>query len=53
VGTSRSAFVGLLCSVLGTTLFFILGNPWGIDNIYVAAIIPGLVMVADRLFAKR
>ncbi len=52
VGTSKSAFVGLICSVLGTTLFFVLGNPWGIDNIYVAAIIPGLVMVADRLFLK-
>lgn len=52
VGTSRGALVGLICSVIGTTLFFIMGNPWGIDNIYVAAIIPGLVMIAERLFAK-
>ncbi len=52
VGKRKGALVGLICSVIGTTLFFILGNPWGIDNIYVAAIIPGLVMIAEHLFAR-
>lgn len=53
VGSNRSALVGLICSVVGTTLFFVLGNPWGIDNIYVAAIIPGLVMAADHFLFGR
>ncbi|MDP2859098.1 MAG: sodium:solute symporter family protein [Bacillota bacterium] len=53
VGTSRGALLGLIGGVAGTTLFFVLGNPWGIDNIYVAAIIPAVVMAAEYLFGRR
>ncbi|MDR3592026.1 MAG: sodium:solute symporter family protein [Negativicutes bacterium] len=54
IGSNRSATFGLLCSVAGTTIWFVLGNPWGIDNIYVAAVIPALIMVADRfIYGKR
>ena len=52
IGTKKSATVGLLLSVAGTTIWFILGNPYGIDNIYIAAAIPALVMVIDRLLFK-
>ena len=53
VGSSRSATVGLLCSVVATTVWFSLRNPWGIDNIYIAATIPALVMALDYLFFKK
>ena len=53
LGTNRSAVAALICSVVGTTVFFILDNPWGIDNIYVAAVVPVLVMFAYHFFGKR
>ena len=53
IGSKKSATVGLLLSVAGTTIWFILGNPYGIDNIYIAAAIPALVMVIDRLLCKK
>ncbi len=53
IGRGRAATLGLLVSVVATTAWFALGNPWGIDNIYVAAIVPASFMVADRvLFGK-
>jgi SSS family solute:Na+ symporter len=53
VGTAASATLGLLLSVAGTTLWFVLGNPWGVDNICVAAAIPALVMLGDRILIPR
>lgn len=52
IGSNRSATIGLLCSVVGTTVWFVLGNPWGIDNIYVAAVIPAVIMLADRFVSR-
>jgi len=52
LGTNRSAVAALVLSVIGATVFFILDNPWGIDNIYVAVVVPVLVMLACHLFEK-
>ncbi len=49
VGGSTSAVVGLLCAFVGTTAWFIAGDPWGIDNIYIALAIPTVSMIVDRL----
>jgi len=49
-GSSRGAVAGLICAFVGTTAWFIAGDPWGIDNIYIAAVIPGAAMVIDRAF---
>jgi SSS family solute:Na+ symporter len=49
-GSSRGAVAGLICAFVGTTAWFIAGDPWGIDNIYIAAVIPGAAMLIDRLF---
>jgi len=38
---------------VATTVWFSLRNPWGIDNIYIAATIPALVMALDYLFFKK
>ena len=48
-GSSRGAVAGLICAFVGTTAWFIAGDPWGIDNIYIAAVIPGAAMLIDRV----
>ena len=47
--SGRGAFWGLLLATLGATGWFLAGNPLGIDNIYVAAAIPLLVMGVDHM----
>jgi hypothetical protein len=37
---------------MGATIWFIAGDPWGINNIYVGAAIPAIVMVGDWLIRK-
>ncbi len=49
----KTSMAFLVYTVVGMTAFFVLGNPRGIDDNYVATIIPAQVMAADRLFAKR
>ena len=38
-----------MLSTLGTTVWFLMGNPFGIDNIYVAAVVPLIIMLIDHL----
>ena len=52
IGSSKAAVTGLICAFIGTTIWFIAGDPWGIDNIYVGAAIPAIVMVGDWLIRK-
>jgi len=40
---SRGAVIGLVSAVIGTTTWFLLGDPFGIDNMYVALVIPAMV----------
>lgn len=49
--TSRGATLGLAGSAVVTTAWYLLDNPYGIDNIYVALVVPILVMAVERLFA--
>ncbi|CAA2158527.1 Sodium/glucose cotransporter [Methylobacterium brachiatum] len=44
-----AAVVGLLGSVVATSTWFALGNPFGIDNVYVAIATPALCLLAGRL----
>lgn len=54
-GTSRGATLGLIASTITTTVWYVLGDPYGIDDIYVALVTPAIVMALDwmavRLFA--
>lgn len=50
--SSKGAFWGLLLSTVAATVWFLLGNPYGIDNIYIAAIVPMLVMAIDHVLNK-
>ncbi|HQP19902.1 MAG TPA: sodium:solute symporter family protein, partial [Phenylobacterium sp.] len=44
LGTPRSAVTALVASGVATTAWYLLGNPFDIDNMYVAAVTPALVL---------
>jgi SSS family solute:Na+ symporter len=44
--------VALVLSLIGTISWMILGNPYGIDNIYVAIFIPAAVILFDYAVNK-
>lgn len=52
-GSKKGAVVALICSVVLITVWMALGNPWDIDNIYIAAVTPPLVMGIDHVFFKK
>ncbi|CAH2798186.1 MAG: Na+/solute symporter [uncultured Paraburkholderia sp.] len=45
----RGAIWGLVLATLATTVWYLLGNPFGIDNMYIALITPAIVLVFGRL----
>ncbi|MDR3412191.1 MAG: sodium:solute symporter family protein [Formivibrio sp.] len=47
---NRGAIIGLLGSVVGTTVWYLLDNPYGIDNMYIALAIPAVVVFIEKLF---
>jgi SSS family solute:Na+ symporter len=53
LGSPRTAVASLVLSGLATTAWYLLDNPFGIDNMYVAAIVPAVVLAADRLLPGR
>jgi SSS family solute:Na+ symporter len=52
-GSNRGATLGLLTAAVATTIWYLLGDPYGIDNIYISLITPPLVMVIDWAAARR
>lgn len=47
--SSLGATLGLLAAAVATSVWYILGNPYGIDNMYVAAVTPIVVMLVERM----
>lgn len=47
--SGKAAIIGLLGACVGASIWFFMGNPYKIDNIYVALVIPIVVMVVDHL----
>ena len=47
--STRGANIGLIVSAVGTAVWYILDNPFGIDNIYIALIIPAVVMFFEKV----
>ena len=45
----RAAIWGLAIATLATTAWYLLGNPFGIDNMYVALVTPAVVLVLSKL----
>jgi SSS family solute:Na+ symporter len=52
-GSDAGATFALVAAMVVTTAWYLMGNPWGIDNMYVALATPALVMVGERLFFQR
>ena len=50
--SGRGATLGLLAAAVSTSVWYLLGNPYGIDNMYVAAVTPLLVMAIERAVAS-
>lgn len=49
-GTRQGALVSVALSLVATILWFIAGNPFGIDNAYVAVAIPMIAMATSHMF---
>lgn len=47
-GGSRGALFGLLGAAIATTAWYLMGNPYGIDNMYIALVTPALVILIER-----
>ena len=47
--SNRGATAGLLLSAIATSAWYLLNNPFGIDNMYIAALAPLLVLVIERV----
>ena len=51
-GSNRGASCGLLGATVTTTVWYLLGNPYGIDNMYIALVTPAIVILAERVFGR-
>jgi SSS family solute:Na+ symporter len=49
-GTKLGAFLSIIMSLVATIAWFMMGNPFGIDNAYVALAVPLVVMGLSHLF---
>jgi SSS family solute:Na+ symporter len=47
--SNRGATCALLGAAVTTSVWYAMGNPYGIDNIYIAIVTPIIIMVIDRL----
>ncbi|MGV6477390.1 sodium:solute symporter family protein, partial [Azotobacter vinelandii] len=51
-GTATGAFLSIIASLFATLGWYLAGNPWGIDNAYIALLTPVLVMTLSHLFRR-
>jgi len=47
--SKRGAIAGMILATVATTIWYLLGNPFGIDNMYVALLTPAVVIVLEKL----
>ena len=52
MSSKKGGFVALVGSLIVTIAWMIMGNPFGIDNIYVAVVVPTVVILADYAIRK-
>lgn len=52
-GTPRGAFVSIFASLVTTLGWFLLGDPFGVDNAYIAVLTPLVVMTVSHLTKRR
>jgi len=51
-GSNRGATLGLIGATATTTVWYLLGDPYGIDNIYIALATPAVVMLLDTVINR-
>jgi len=51
-GTKRGAFLSILASLVATIVWFMMGNPYGIDNAYIALLVPLVVMGVSEIVKR-
>lgn len=51
-GSSAGALFSIIVSMVATIAWFLMGNPFGIDNAYVALVLPLMVMGMSSLFER-
>jgi SSS family solute:Na+ symporter len=51
-GTKGGALFSIIGSMVATIAWFLMGNPFGIDNAYVALVLPLIVMGASSVVAR-
>jgi solute:Na+ symporter, SSS family len=51
-GTRTGALLSILCSLVATIAWFVMGNPFGIDNAYVALVVPLVIMGLSSLVER-
>jgi SSS family solute:Na+ symporter len=52
-GTKGGALISILASLVATIAWFLMDNPFGIDNAYVALLIPLVVMGTSSLLKTK
>jgi solute:Na+ symporter, SSS family len=52
LGTKGGALISIVGSMVATIAWFVMGNPFGIDNAYVALALPVIVMAASSLLVR-
>ncbi|PMS33334.1 SSS family solute:Na+ symporter [Trinickia symbiotica] len=50
--SNRGVISALVVATIATTVWYLLGNPLGIDNMYVALVTPAIVMLVERLLFR-
>ena len=51
--SNRGATLALLGAALTTTAWYIAGDPYGIDNMYIALFTPPVIVFVEKLFHWR
>lgn len=52
MATKAGGTAALLLSVVATIAWFSMGNPYGIDNIYIAIVVPAIVLIIDHAIKR-
>jgi len=51
--SARGANAGLIGACVVTSVWYLMGDPFGINNMYIALITPAVIMLIDRLIPSR
>lgn len=51
--SNRGATIGLVGAALTTTAWYLAGDPYGIDNMYIALLTPPVIIFVEKLFHWR